>query len=42
MFDVKETMRVQHKKDFSVLPFEQRFLSGVKFSVYEVIGVAWQ
>ena len=41
MFDVKETMRVCNTKR-TLLPREQRFLSDVAFSVYEVVGVAWQ
>ena len=41
MFDVKETMRVCNTKR-TLLSCEQRFLSAVAFSVYEVVGVAWQ
>ena len=41
VFDVKETMRVCNTKR-TLLPRKQRFLSDVAFSVYEVVGVAWQ
>ena len=41
VFDVKETMRVCNTKR-TLLPCEHRFLSDVAFSVYEVVGVAWQ
>ena len=40
-FDVQETMPVCNTKT-NLLPCEQRFLSYAAFSVYEVVGVAWQ